>query len=130
MKTELSTLGYAYIGDAVYELLVRSYLAENGLLGAKNMHQQTVKIVNAKSQSSTVEKLLPFFTDEENDIFRRGRNAKVNSVPKNASEKEYHEATGLEAVLGWLWINKKKQRIVELFSIISSDFFNDRGYLL
>lgn len=122
MKTELSILGLAYIGDAVYELLVRSYLADNGLLGARNMHQHTTKIVNAKSQSITAEKLFPYFTEEEFEVFRRGRNAKVNSVPKNASEKEYHEATGFEAVLGWLWINQNKQRINELFKIISSNF--------
>ena len=122
MKTDLSILGLAYIGDAVYELLVRSYLADNGLLGARNMHQHTTKIVNAKSQSITAEKLFPYFTEEEFEVFRRGRNAKVNSVPKNASEKEYHEATGFEAVLGWLWINQNKQRINELFKIISSNF--------
>lgn len=122
MKTELSILGLAYIGDAVYELLVRSYLADNGLLGARNMHQHTTKIVNAKSQSITAEKLFPYFTEEEFEVFRRGRNAKVNSVPKNASEKEYHEATGFEAVLGWLWINQNKQRINELFKIISSNY--------
>ena len=122
MKTELSILGLAYIGDAVYELLVRSYLADNGLLGARNMHQHTTKIVNAKSQSITAGKLFPYFTEEEFEVFRRGRNAKVNSVPKNASEKEYHEATGFEAVLGWLWINQNKQRINELFKIISSNF--------
>ena len=118
--SDISILGLAYLGDGVYELLVRTYLAEHGLLGARNMHNRTVGIVNARAQSAAAEKILPLLTEDERDVFRRGRNAKVNSVPKNAGEKEYHEATALEAVFGWLWVNDNRERIKELFKLCIS----------
>lgn len=113
----LSVLGLAYIGDAVYELLVRTYMAEEGLLGARNMHNASVGIVNARAQAKSLEKILDKLSDDEAAVYRRGRNAKVNSVPKNATEREYHEATGLEALFGWLWLHDRKERVYELFDM-------------
>lgn len=121
MTNDISILGLAYLGDSVYELLVRTYLADNGKLGAHNMHVETVKIVNARAQSVAADKIIPYFTEDEMTVFKRGRNAKVNSVPQKSSVAEYHRATALEAVFGWLWVNNQRERIHQLFDIIIND---------
>ena len=113
----LSSLALAHIGDAAFELMVRSYLAEHGKLTAHNLHRAAVKLVSAPKQAQMAEKLYDYMTDEEREIYRRGRNAKVNSVPQAASVKEYHEATGLEALFGYLYLKGRTERLNELFGL-------------
>ena len=85
---------------------------------------QSVTRVNARAQHKAAELLAPPLTDEETAVFRRARNAKVHSVPKNAELSDYHGATGLEALFGWLWLNRREERIRELFDIIMENADN------
>ena len=117
----ISMLGLAHIGDGVYELLTRTKLCTEGFRSAAKLHFKTVSLVNAKAQSAAVEKLLPLLTEDETAVFKRGRNAKVNSVPQKATVGEYHAATGLEALFGWLYLQGKTQRINELYNVIVGD---------
>lgn len=118
---KISTLGLAHVGDAVYELLVRSWLCARGNATSKGLHRSTVALVRASAQAEAAEKLAPALTEEERAVFRRGRNAKVNTVPKNAVLSQYHAATGLETLFGWLWLRGDRERINDLFSIITEE---------
>ena len=113
----LSNLALAHVGDGVFELMTRVYLAAQGRETARGLHRATVQLVNAPSQAKMIERLLPRLTEEELTIFRRGRNARVGSVPKAASVKEYHEATGLEALFGWLYLKGERARLEALFAL-------------
>ena len=114
---EISMLGLAHIGDGVYELLTRTMLCVGGDKQAEKLHKKTVAIVNAPAQAAAAERLLPMLTDDEIYVFKRGRNAKVNSVPQKADIAQYHAATGLEALFGWLYLQGKTQRINELYAV-------------
>lgn len=114
---KIPMLALAHIGDGVFELMVRSKLILEGKTRVNDLHRACVRIVAATSQAKRIEKLLPYLTDSELAIFRRGRNAKVNSVPHAASVREYHEATGLEALFGALWLMGERARLNELFSL-------------
>lgn len=113
----VSMLGLAHIGDAVYELLTRTMLCAMGDKKATELHKKTVAIVNAPAQAEAAARLLPQLTEDEAHIYKRGRNAKVNSVPHKADIAQYHAATGLEALFGWLYLQGKTQRINELYAI-------------
>lgn len=112
----ISALGLAHMGDGVFELLVRSYLCSHSS-AAKNgqLHRLTVSYVSAPAQAKFVEYLLPNMTEEELAFYKRGRNAHVHGVPKNATPGEYARATGLEALFGTLFLLGRTQRISELF---------------
>ena len=112
----ISSIGLAHLGDAVYELLVRSYLCAHGKATGKGLHRATIELVCAPAQARYAEKILNELTDEEQAVFRRGRNANVHSVPHNASRAEYQQATALEALFGWLYLHHRQQRINELFN--------------
>ena len=114
----ISNLGLAHIGDCVYELMVRSRIICLGRSTSAGLHRDTVKYVAAPAQAAAVEKILPVLTEEERGVYRRGRNTRVNSVPKNADRAQYHAATGLEALFGWLYLNGSHERLNELFAII------------
>ena len=114
----VSTLGLAHIGDCVYELLVRSYIICHGIQTSHGLHSATVRYVKASAQANAMEKILPLLTEEEISVYRRGLNTRVHSVPKGAELSEYHAATGLECLFGWLYLNASHQRINELFSVI------------
>ncbi len=114
---EISMLGLAHIGDAVYELLTRTMLCVGGDKQATKLHKKTVAIVNAPAQAAAAERLLPLLTDDEMYVYKRGRNTKVNSVPQKADIAQYHAATGLEALFGWLYLQGKTQRINELYAV-------------
>ena len=116
---KISMLGLAHVGDAVYELLYRSKLCTDGHTAVAEMHRMTVAFVRAESQAEAAAKLLPVLTTEEASVYKRGRNAKVNSVPHNADIGQYHAATGLEALFGWLYLLGRTERINELFNIIT-----------
>ncbi|MEG2377600.1 MAG: ribonuclease III domain-containing protein [Clostridia bacterium] len=114
----MSMLGLAHIGDAVYELLIRTRECERGVATAKKLHQNTVKQVSAGAQAAAADKIMPLLSDDENDVFRRGRNAKVQTVPKGASCDVYHKATALEGLFGYLYLSGRYDRINALFEAI------------
>lgn len=118
---EISMLGLAHIGDGVYELLTRTMLCAGGNKKVTDLHKKTVAIVNAPAQAEAAERLLPMLTEQEAYIYKRGRNTKVNSVPHKADIAQYHAATGLEALFGWLYLQGKTQRINELYAICVGD---------
>ena len=118
----ISSLGLAHVGDAVFELLVRTWISQNGKHTSGKMHRVAVGFVNAHAQAMFMEKLMPELTDEETTVFKRGRNAKVNSVPKNAEISDYHAATGLEALLGYLYLRGRTERINRLFQIMIKEY--------
>lgn len=113
-----SPLTLAYIGDAVYEVYVRAYLLRNGNLPTNRLHKESIKFVSAEAQSSFMEKLEPLLTEEEEAIYKRGRNAKSYTVPKHAQLIDYKRATGFEALIGYLYLCKNQERIDELMKTI------------
>ncbi len=114
----MSVLALAHIGDGVYELLCRGWLCTRDLETIKNLHRATVSMVCAPAQAEAVKKLLPVLTQEEYGVYRRGRNANVHQIPRNASRGQYAQATALEALFGWLYLQGQTARINELFAII------------
>lgn len=112
---EISSIGLAHMGDAVYEVLVRSWLCVHGKATGKGLHRATVALVCAPEQARRAERILPELTEEEMAVFRRGRNAHVHSIPQNASRGEYQEATALEALFGYLYLLGRRERINTLF---------------
>lgn len=112
----ISNLGLAHLGDAVYELMVRSWLCLHGKATAKGLHRAAVRYVAAPAQAQRVEKIRSVLTQEELDVFRRGRNASPHSIPQNASREEYRTATALEALFGWLYLKGRNDRLNELFA--------------
>ena len=117
----ISMLGLAHIGDGVYELLTRTMLCLQGHQSVGELHKLTVSYVKAPAQALAMEKILPHLTEEELALYKRGRNAHVHGVPQGARVGEYHSATGLEALFGWLYLLDRKERINELFSHIMED---------
>lgn len=117
----ISSIGLAHIGDGVYELLVRTWLCAHGKATGKGLHRATVELVCAPKQAALCEKLLPLLTEEELAVFRRGRNANVHSIPQHASRAQYQQATALEALLGWLYLNGRRQRINQLFNAMMEE---------
>jgi len=111
----ISSLGLAHLGDAVYELMVRSWLCLHGKATAKGLHRAAVKYVSAPAQARMVKTIEPRFTQAEADVFRRGRNASPHTIPAHASREEYAAATALEALFGWLWLKGERDRLNELF---------------
>lgn len=113
----MSMLGLAHIGDAVYELLTRTMLCSDGVTKASELHRKTVALVNAPAQAEAMSRILPKLNDTELAIYKRGRNTKVNSVPQKADIAQYHAATGLEALFGWLYLRGENERIAELYAL-------------
>ena len=114
----ISNLGLAHLGDAVYELLVRAWLIQSGKATAKRLHAAAVEYVSAKGQAAAVGRLHPHLTEEEQAVYRRGRNTRVAAVPQNTSAEEYHAATGLETLFGYLYLKGETDRINRLFELI------------
>ncbi len=119
--SRISVLGFAHMGDCVYEMLVRTWLCAHGRVTGKGMHKDTVSYVSAGAQAKAAARIMPVLTEAETSVYRRGRNAKVNSVPHNADLSQYHAATGLEALFGWLWLKGERGRINELFEAIMEE---------
>ena len=118
---QIGMLSLAHVGDAVYELLVRSRLCADNHTAVTQLHRLTVSQVNAAAQAQAVEKILPLLTEEERGVYKRGRNTKVNSVPHHAEIAQYHAATGLEALFGWLYLLGRRERLKELFAHITEE---------
>lgn len=117
----VSALGLAHCGDAVFELLVRTDLCCRGGVRADDLHRRTVALVSAPAQSRRVERLLPLLSEQEAAWFRRGRNARLRGIPKNATPGEYARATGLEALFGALWLSGRHDRARELYILSAED---------
>lgn len=112
--SQMSPLVWAYMGDAVYEKFIREYVIRQGLCKNGLLHKKSIKYVSAKGQSQILKKIEDFLTDEEKDIVRRGRNSNPHSTAKNADIVEYKYATGFEALIGWLYLNEKEERLEEI----------------
>lgn len=115
---QISTLGLAHCGDAVYELLVRTWLCVHGGVNVKQLHQETIRYVAATAQAEIIDRLLPHLTEDELDLFRRGRNAHIHGIPKSATREQYTKATGLECLFGGLYLLGRRERLDELFQMI------------
>ena len=117
---ELSPLALAFLGDGVFELLVRTELL-NKNKNPKTLHREAIKSVKASTQTTKINRVIDILTEEELGVFRRGRNAKSHTMPKNATVRDYKEATGLEALFGYLYLLNKGSRILELYSLMEED---------
>lgn len=117
---QLSPLNLAFIGDCIYEILVRETLVCDANRPVNDLHRESVKFVSAKAQTQAFAKIEGLLTDEELAIYKRGRNSKVGHSPKSATEGEYHCATGVEALFGYLYLKDDTERIKELFSEINA----------
>ena len=109
-----SPLTLAYIGECVYDLVIRTVVVERGNEPANKLHKKTVAYVKAQTQASMIEALLPYLTEEEEAVYKRGRNAKSYTSAKNASIGDYRKATGMEALVGYLYLTGQEARIMEL----------------
>ena len=120
-KTDINTLSpltWAYVGDSVYELYIRTNLINNTKLKPHKLHIESIKYVKAKAQAEALQKLEEILTDEEKDIIRRGRNTKINHTAKNATLQDYMYATAFEALIGYLYLTKQEQRLETIFNKI------------
>ena len=117
---EVNSLVLAYLGDTIYENYVRLYLINKGINHVKDLQEESLKYVSAKSQSRILRELINnnIFTSEELEIIKRARNTKTNSHPKNTDIITYKEATSLEALIGYLKLENKEERIKEIMNII------------
>ena len=111
---EYSPLTLAYIGDGIYELVIRSIVVERANRSANDLHKKTTRYVKAPAQSAMIEALLPELTEDEEAVYRRGRNAKSYTTAKNASVADYRRATGFEALMGYLYLTGQTDRMLDL----------------
>lgn len=127
---QVSCLVLAYLGDAVYELYVRSYLLGNGRVKVNTLHKQAVKFVQAKTQAQVLKALEGTLDETEASVVRRGRNTKSVHVPKNAEVIDYRHATALECLFGYLYLQGRQERITEIFAyalkVVEEGFPNGR----
>ena len=114
---QYSPLALAYIGDNIYELVNRTEMLHRGNRQVQKLHRDCSARANARTQARIMKLLLPLLTEEEEAVYRRGRNASVYTKAKNASILEYHEATGLEALIGYLYLSGQYARAVELVRV-------------
>ncbi len=117
----ISSLGLAHLGDGVFELMVRSWLCLRGKATARGLHRAAVQYVAAPAQAAAAGRILPVLTEEEADVFRRGRNASPHSIPQHASRAEYQAATGLESLFGWLYLRGETGRLNQLFALMMEE---------
>lgn len=119
MEKEVSSLALAYLGDAVLEIYIREYVIRMGKTKIDQLHRSAVKFVNAKAQSLIYDSIQSLLSDDEMVIIRKGRNAKKN-IPKNVEMVDYRKSTGVEALLGYLFLKGDHDRIKELVNYIIS----------
>lgn len=121
----LSPLTLAFIGDTVFDLFVRERLICQANRPVNKLHNLASKTVNAASQAKAIKKIMDMLTEEELAVFRRGRNTHTNHKAKNATEGDYHYATGFEALFGYLYLKGNIERLRELFDIITEEENNN-----
>ena len=117
----MSPLTLAFIGDTVFDLLTRTELVCEANRPVNALHNLASKQVCAAAQAEGIKKIMPLLTEDETAVFKRGRNAHVGSKAKNASSSDYHYATGLESLFGWLWLKGETDRIIYLYSEITKN---------
>ena len=117
----ISTIGLAHMGDAVYETLVRTWLCVHGKATGKELHRATIALVCAQKQAELAQRVLPQLTEEELAVYKRGRNANVHAMPRSATPAQYHAATGLECLMGWLYLRGDKERAEQLFRAMMAE---------
>lgn len=113
----LSPLTLAFVGDAVYEVYIRTMLAKDVNMQVSKLHRLAVKYVSAVAQSNIVHRISDNFTEEEIDVYKRGRNAHSHTSAKNADIVDYRCATGFEALLGYLYLKKSSERLEEILEL-------------
>ena len=118
----ISNLGLAHMGDAVFEVLCRAYLCAKGDHTVLKLHRDAVALVKATAQAEFADALLPHLTPEEQDYYRRGKNAHVH-VPKSATPQQYAKATGVEALFGALYLAGRTDRANELFGVVMEELY-------
>lgn len=114
---DYSPLTLAYIGDAAFEVVVRTVIVDEANRSVSKIHKAASDIVNAKSQAKMMFNIMDSLTDEESKVYKRGRNAKAVTKAKNASMADYRVATGFEALIGWLYLNNQTERMLELIKL-------------
>ena len=119
----ISNLGLAHMGDAVFEVLCRSYLCARGDMTVGKLHKDTVSLVRATAQAAFADKLRPHLSEEELSYYRRGKNSHVHAVPKGATREQYAKATGVEALFGALWLLGRIDRANELFNLVMEELY-------
>ncbi|OPZ92338.1 MAG: Mini-ribonuclease 3 [Firmicutes bacterium ADurb.Bin419] len=117
----MAPLVLAYIGDAVYEVFIRTLLISKGNTPVHILHKRSINFVKAKAQSDIIHRIMEKLNPEEHDIVRRGRNAKSGTIPKNADVTEYKYATGFEALIGYLYLKKQNDRLMEILNLAISE---------
>ncbi len=117
---EYSPLALAFLGDGVYDLMVRQQLLQEANQQAAKLHDKKIRLVCAEAQAKAADLLLSLLTEEELAVYKRGRNAH-NTVPRHTTAKDYHKATGLEALFGYLHLKGEQQRLSELFALIYTE---------
>ena len=113
----LSPLTWAYVGDAVYELYIRTNLVNNTKLKPHKLHIESIKYVKAKAQADILKRIEADLTDEEKEIVRRARNAENHHLPKNANPADYMYSTAFEGLIGFLYLTKKDERLKEILKM-------------
>lgn len=109
-----SPLALAYIGDCVFDMLIRTIIVSKGNMAVQKYHKKVSAVVNAHAQAEMITALEPELTEEEQNIYKRGRNSKPSTMAKNASAKEYKTATGMEALLGYLYLTNQYTRLIDI----------------
>lgn len=112
-----SPLSLAYMGDCVFELLIRTMLVSEANQQVNKYHKKAASLVKAEAQAELITRLLPHLTEEESTIYKRGRNAKSHTVAKNATTIDYRMATGFEALIGYLYLSERYERVIDLVKI-------------
>ena len=123
-----SPLTLAYIGDAAYELVIRSLVVEQGNAPVNKLHKRSSRLVKAQTQAEAAVKLLDVFTEEELAVYKRGRNARSHTMAKNAEMTDYRMATGFEAVMGYLHLKQDYERMVTLIHLGIGDKLGERKH--
>ena len=114
---QMSPLIWAYIGDCVYELYIRTYLVDNTKLKPHKLHIESIKYVKAKAQADILKEIMDKLTDDEKEIVRRARNAENHHLPKNAEPEDYMYSTAFEGLIGYLYLCKKDERLKEILEM-------------
>ncbi len=113
----MSPLIWAYVGDSVYELYIRTYLTNTTKLKPHNLHIESIKYVKAGAQAKILERLMEYLSEEEQEIVKRGRNAENHHLPKNASVQEYMYSTAFESLIGYLYLTKQDERLKQILEL-------------
>ena len=117
----ISSVGLAHLGDAVYELMVRAWLCIHGKATGKGLHRAAIALVCAAKQAELSERILPLLTGQELEVFHRGRNANVHTIPHSTDRATYQTATALEALFGYLYLKGERERLNALFSVMMEE---------